>query len=449
MDEGAEQSLEPGARRELGFWMCLALVIGNIIGSGVFLLPAALAPFGYNAIFGWMVTIGGAICLAFVFASLSRAIPKAGGPYVYTRAAFGEGAGFAVAWSYWISVWTACAAIAVAAVSYLSLFFPAAAAAPALVAVGCVWMLTIVNCLSIRAAGTVQVLTTLLKLLPLAAAIIISAVVLGNGAPVAAGPLDAKAISASAVTASATLTLWAMLGFESAAVSARTVRDPARTVPRATIAGTLVAGVVYLLACTGIALLLPADVAAQSNAPFADFAEAYVGRNVAMAVGLFAAISALGALNGWVLVQGELPLAMARDGVFPRWFAKTSSAGTPVRVQILSSSLITILVIANYSRSMSELFVFMALLSTAVTLIAYLACSAAALRLMKMRTLPFSRALAVTAILGLIYSVWTLYGAGAEAVGWGAVLLASGIPLWLLHRRKGVTPEAGAASPQE
>ena len=449
MDEARGQSREGDARRELGFWMCLALVIGNVIGSGVFLLPAALAPFGWNAIFGWLVTIAGALCLAFVFASLSRAIPRAGGPYAYTHAAFGEGAAFAVAWSYWISVWTACAAIAVAAVSYLSLFFPGVAVAPAVFAIGCVWVLTIVNCLSIRAAGTVQVLTTLLKLLPLAAAIIISAAVLGSGEPVAAGPFDAKAISASAITTSATLTLWAMLGFESAAVSARTVRDPARTIPRATLAGTFVAGLVYLLACTGIALLLPADIAAQSNAPFADFAEAYVGREAAMAVGLFAAISALGALNGWVLVQGELPLAMARDGVFPRWFAKTSAAGTPVRVQILSSSLITFLIIANYSRSMSELFVFMALLSTAITLIAYLACSAAALRLMKTHVIVSSRPLVVTAILGLIYSIWTLYGAGAEAVGWGGALLASGIPLWLLHRRKRVIRAPAEAVPPE
>src|SRR5919107_237181 len=152
----------PAPKRAFGFWICLALVIGNMIGSGVFLLPAALAPFGWNAIFGWMVTIAGALCLAFVFASFARRFPKAGGPYAYTREAFGTAPGFAVAWSYWISVWTANAAISLAAVSYLSLFWPAlgtSAGLPAILAIGLVWTLTLVNCLSVRAAGGVQLVT--------------------------------------------------------------------------------------------------------------------------------------------------------------------------------------------------------------------------------------------------------------------------------------------------
>ena len=144
-------SRPPGPpRRAFGFWICLALVIGNMIGSGVFLLPAALAPYGWNAILGWGVTIAGALCLAFVFASLARRFPRAGGPYAYTREAFGAAPGFAVAWSYWISVWTANAAISLAAVCYLSHFLPGLAAAPGLVAIGFVWTFTLINCLSLR-----------------------------------------------------------------------------------------------------------------------------------------------------------------------------------------------------------------------------------------------------------------------------------------------------------
>ena len=162
--------------RALGFWMCLALVMGSMIGSGIFLLPAALAPFGWNAVYGWLITIAGVLCMARVFAHLARAMPKSGGPYVYTRQAFGEMGGFMVAWSYWISVWSANAAIAIAAVSYLSSFFPAIGTTPglpALVAIGLIWLFTAINLAGVGVAGRVQVATTLLKLVPFAAVVLI------------------------------------------------------------------------------------------------------------------------------------------------------------------------------------------------------------------------------------------------------------------------------------
>ena len=131
--------------RALGLWMCLALVMGSMIGSGIFLLPAALAPFGWNAVYDWIITIAGVMCMARVFAHLARAMPQSGRPYVYTRQAFGEAGGFMVAWSYWISVWSANAAIAIAAVSYISSFAPGIATVPglpALLAIGLIWLFT-------------------------------------------------------------------------------------------------------------------------------------------------------------------------------------------------------------------------------------------------------------------------------------------------------------------
>jgi APA family basic amino acid/polyamine antiporter len=435
-------------RAPLGFWMCLALVIGNMIGSGVYLLPAALAPYGWNAIFGWILTIAGSLCLAFVFARLARAFPLLGGPYAYARLAFGDGAAFALAWSYWTSVWIANAVLAIAAVSYLSLFAPALANVPGLaaaLAIGFVWAFTLVNCVSIRAAGGVQIATTILKLLPLLAAIAIIAMVVAGDGGASLAPYDSSTIDAPAVTAAASLTLWAMLGFESATIPAERVRDPERNIPRATLYGTFIVGIIYLVACSGVALLLPAEQAAQSNAPFADFVGAYWGPGPALTIALFGAISVLGALNGWVLVQGEMPLALARNGVFPRWFAATSKAGTPVRAQCVSSGLVTLLLVANYQRTMAEMFVFMVLLGTVAVLITYLFCSLAALRLMRSGAMMPSRWVAATAVLGFLYSVWTVYGAGAEATGWGAVLLVSGIPVYLLMRRSS-RAAAGLAS---
>jgi APA family basic amino acid/polyamine antiporter len=422
------------ARRVFGFWICLALVMGNMIGSGVFLLPAALAPLGWNAILGWAVTIPGALCLAWVFASLARTFPKAGGPYAYPREAFGPAAGFTVAWSYWISVWTANATIAVAAVSYLSHFLPGLAAAPGLVAIGLVWTLTLVNCLSLKGAGEVQLVTTALKLLPLLAAIGLTLGLAASGGSNVVPP-PASGIGLSGVTAAAALTLWAMVGFESATIPAGHVREPERTIPRATMIGTLATGIVYLIACSGVALLLPAEEAARSGAPFADFIGRYWGSGAAAFVALFATISCLGALNGWVLIQGELPVALARDGAFPAWFARTSKRGTPVRAHLVASALVTLLLAANSTRSMAGLFAFMALLSTVASLVAYLSCPLAALRLQRAGRLPASLTLAAVAVAGGLYSLWAIYGAGPEPALWGLALLLSGLPLYIVMRR--------------
>jgi APA family basic amino acid/polyamine antiporter len=207
--------------------------------------------------------------------------------------------------------------------------------------------------------------------------------------------------------------------------------------------GTLAVGIVYLLACSGVALLLPADQAAQSNAPFADFIGHFWGPGPASLVALFAAISALGALNGWVLIQGEMPLALARDGVFPAWIGRTSKAGTPVRAHVVSSTLVTLLLLANGQRSMGDLFKFMALLSTSASLVAYLACALAALWMQGRGRIAVSAALLPTAAIGALYSVWAIYGAGAEPAAWGAALLASGLPIYLIARRN--LPEQAAA----
>lgn len=437
------------SQRAFGFWLCLVLVIGNVIGTGIFLLPAQLAPYGWNAVFGWLFTIAGALCLAFVFARLTRAMPGAGGPYAFVQEAFGPIPAFAVAWSYWIALWAGNAAIAVAAISYLSLFAPALASTPglgALATIALLWALTAINCASVRAAGGIQFVTVLIKLIPLIAVIVIAALVIGEGRQVTNIPLRATDISFAGISAAAALTLWAMLGVEAAAVGEDKVRDPARNVPRATMIGILIVGIVYLLTSTPVILLMPTDQIGASNAPLADFVTLYWSSGLAMLVGLFAAISAIGALNGWVLLQGEMPLAMARQGVFPAWFAKTSR-GIAVRAQILSSGLATILIAANYSRTVGGLFVFMALLTTALALILYLACALAALRLQYTGRIAGSATLSVIASLGALYSLWTLYGAGYEATAWGAALLTAGIPVYFLMRRAGRSSPAAAASP--
>jgi APA family basic amino acid/polyamine antiporter len=437
---------DPGAGGKLGFWMAVALVVGNIIGSGVYLVPASLAPYGRNSLSAWLFTATGAVLLAIVFAALSRELPAEGGLYAYTRAAFGDVAGFVVAWGYWISVWVGNAAIATGAVSYSSVFAPWIASVPgasALVTVAVVWLLTLVNCMGVRAAGWVQAVTTVLKLMPLVAIAVVG-VFFVSGDLIAAHA--GVPLTLDATTAAATLTLWALLGLESATVPADKVQDPARTIPRATLVGTVLSAVVCAVSCSIVLVLVPPSRLAVSNAPFADAAELLFGPGTGTLVALFAAISAYGALNGWILLQGELPSAMARDGLFPRPFGRLSRRGAPVVSLVSTSVLVSLLVLMNFQRSMVEVFTFMILLATTATLVAYLACSLALLVLLRREGFASRRKgwLAVTAALGACYSLWAIWGAGRDAIVWGAVLILVSLPVyWLMRRSAASDPTSG------
>ena len=443
---------ETGEARQLGIWMCLALVVGNMIGSGIFLLPANLAPLGANAIWGWVITIGGAMCLATVFAGLAKAVPDAGGPYDYVARSLGAPPAFLVMWSYWISTWVTNSAIAIAAVSYLSTLAPGFFAVPGiapLIAIVFVAFFTAVACTGAHVSGGVQILTSVLKIMPLVAAMVIALIVLGQGGHQA--QFAPTPVTPNGIAGAAALTLWAMLGFECAAVPAARVKDPARTIPRATLIGTLAVGLIYLAASSSVFLLLPADVAAKSPAPFADLVGAFWGPTASLFVVFFAAISCLGALNGWVLLQGEVPLSLARRGVFPQWFGKVNSRGMPVRAQVLSSTLSMLLVAANYTRGLTELFAFMALLATVATLVLYLFATISALRMMARGEM--SRGPLLITLVGGVYALWTFYGAGKEATLWGLLLLMTAIPVWFGMRLNSLwsspAPAAAPAAPPE
>jgi basic amino acid/polyamine antiporter, APA family len=422
--------------RPMGLWMTLALVMGSMIGSGVFLLPASLAPLGWNSVFGWLITIAGALCVASVFAQLCKAMPNAGGPYAYTRAAFGDGAGFAIAWAYWISMWVGNAAIATGAVSYLSQIFPIAGntGVSAAITIAIVWAFTLINIIGTKLAGQLQLVWTAIKLIPLIAVIGLAAYVVGTRGAQVITPFGANDISLASISSATILTLWAMLGLETATVPADKVVDPERTIARATLMGTAGTGVIYILVCSAVVLMLPAAITAASPAPFAEFVARYGGTNAGTAIAAFGAISALGALNGWILVQGELPAAMARDGLFPAILAKSTANGTPRNAHLFTTSLLTIVILMNASRSMAAMFEFLIILTTAIVLVMYLGCVAAAAKLMQQGRVPITKRFIAILCIAALYSIWTIYGAGVEALAWGTVLLIAGIPIYGLMK---------------
>ena len=435
----AATGASPAVPRVLGFWAAVSIVMGNMIGSGVFLLPSSLAAFRGLSLAGWAISAGGAVMLALVFARLARLLPATGGLYAYTRAAFGDFAGFLVAWGYWLSIVGTLGALAVAFVGYLDPFIPAVVRAPgaaAALAIATVWVVIGFNMAGVALAGRVQVVTTVLKLLPL--------IVVGVGGVFFFRPdvftlpaTDAAPVGAQLIGV-VTLTLWAFLGLECATIPAGSVRDPTRTIPRATVVGTVVTAVIYIVSTIGVMSLVAPEALATSTAPFADAARGLFGGVGGQLVAAGAAISCFGALNGWSLMAGQLPMAAARDGLFPSIFGRLSARGTPARGMLVGGMLASILVAMNYSRGLVELFTFIILLCTLSTLVPYVFCSLA-VWLMPGESKPRGGA-ALVSVLAFTYAMFAIGGAGQETVFYGFLFLMAGIPVYVWLRRQAAAP---------
>jgi len=451
MKLSGEPSVRPSDRSaampKLGFWSATALVVGNIIGGGVFLLPASLAPIGYNAILSWAVTLTGALCLAYVFGVLGRRLPDAGGAHGFMRLALGDGAAFIGSWGYWLSVWTANAAIATSGASYLTELMPGIRAlgwAPPAAAIGLLWGLTLVNLQGIRAVAAVQVVTTLVKVIPIVAIPLVLLQRLWASGTQTFTPFDPAAITAGQVSSGVILTLYAMLGLESAAVPAERIRHPERNIPRSTLLGTGFTGILTMTACCAVIALLPAAEVGASQAPLSLLLSSYWGGWAGILVAFCATVSAYGALNGWVLLSGEVPAAMASRVELPAWLVRRDGRGVARVAVLLGTSLSSVLVAFSYSGSLSGVFTFAVTVSTATCLALYLFCSIGALVLMRRGTIPASRRLAAASACAVLFSLVAFFGAGGMAVAWGLALLAAGWPAYRHASRRARRRREGA-----
>jgi APA family basic amino acid/polyamine antiporter len=431
------------SKRQIGLVVATALVLGNMIGSGVFLLPASLAPYGSYSLIGWLISAIGALLLAGVFYRLSKRAPRAGGPYAYSREAFGDCIGFLVAWIYWVGLFGGNAAIAVAFASYLSALIPMIggnALFGALAAVAAIWVLAAINIAGIRSAGAVQVVTTILKLSPLLALALFGYV---SFEPRLLAPGTHAGTPWHAINICVAATLFAFVGVEAATIPASHVRDPAKTIPRATLLGTAIAAVVYIACTTAVMGLLPASELAKSQAPFADAGRLLWGGWAGWLIAGAAAVSSFGALNGWLLIAGQFPQAVANDGLFPRLFARQSARATPASGLLVTAVITSLLVLANYTRGMVAMFTFIVLLSTLSIVVAYLFCAMADIVLARRSGRPLPLRDLVQACAAFAFSLWAVIGAGKEAVYWNFVLLALGIPLYVWQMRRAQRTQAG------
>nr|WP_083977181.1 amino acid permease [Kitasatospora azatica] len=445
-----------GAGGGFGLPAATALVVGSVIGTGVFALPSALAPYGPIALVAFVLVTIGALALAMVFGRLSERVPGSGGPYVYAREAFGEFAGFLTAWSYWITAWAGNAAIAVAWVGYVEVFVNKGhhTWGSAGIALAGLWLPAIVNLTGVRNIGAFQVVTTALKFLPLAfmATAGLLFIKAGNF-----GAFNASGGSAlGAVSAAGAIALFSYIGLETASVAAGRVREPKRNVPRATVYGTLACAAIYLLGTLAVFGTVSHTRLGSSTAPFTDAMNNIAGGHWAgNLVAAAAIISGLGALNGWTLICAEMPLAAARDGLFPAAFAGTRGPGAVPAFGIVSATVLaSVLTVVSYTR-FTKVFTEIVLLSVLTAVIPYLVSAAAQLSWLVVRGRQqlerrrFARDVTV-ALLALAFSYWSIQGSGYQTVYYGLFTILLGIPVYIwLKRPKTAAQTAALTGPTE
>jgi APA family basic amino acid/polyamine antiporter len=426
----------PAAKNKLGLWTSTSLVVGNMIGAGVFLIPATLARYGSISLLGWVFSAFGAFLLARVFANLSKYLPNAtGGPYAYARHSLGDFAGFLVAWGYYICIICGIASFAVSFVSAMSTFFPIIiqnSLVGITVALSAIWLLTWINTLGVATSGKMQLLTTILKLLPLLIVAIggLFFIKLDN---FKSFNLTGGSVF-SAITATASITFYAYVGIECATIPAGSVSNPEKTIPRATMLGLLIATIIYILGSASVMGIIPSQQLQHSVVPYADAAVIMWGPSARYWVSAGMAIAAFGALNGWSLIQGQVPYAIAKDKLFPAVFTKTNKFGVPYVGILISSLLVSILMWVNYAAGLVDQFNFLLRLATLSVLIPYL-FSAVAYIIVRIEKVDLKStgwvSAIILAVLSFCYSLWAIAGTGKDAVYTGFLLLMAGIPLYV------------------
>ncbi len=441
-DQGKADERPSGS---IGFWGCWALTAGTMIGSGIFMLPAVLAPYGMLAFGGWAVTALGSIAIALTIGRLAATTSATGGLYVYARDQFGPLTGFMVAWAYWVGCWTSTPTVAIAFVGYFVVLTPALAGQPvaqALIALTLIWALTLVSLRGAKDASLTQIALTVLKILPmLAVAGLAVFVLVGGKAQPLPPPNPSGGAPLNVLATTALLTMWAFIGIECGAIPAGSVRDATRTIPRAVVAATLSVAVIYVAATAAVMFLVPVDALKTSTSPFSDAARG-LGAWGPVVVSLGAMVATAGSVNGNIFVTGQTTMAMARDGVAPPAFGWLNKGEAPWVSLLVQGVLASLVLALNYFRGLVGAFTFLLTVSTLATLIPYLVCAAAELK----RSWKNAKAWASVALIAAAYSTFAILGSGLEAMFWGLALTVVGAPLYFLMKRRGqALAEARAA----
>ena len=427
----------PAQAKGLTLWPATALVTGTIIGAGIFTQPSWLAQYGPISILGFAITAFGSLMLALVFASLARRTPDVGGPYAFSRQGFGDFVGFQSAWTYWIGAWVGVGAIASSLVVYLGVLIPAVVENRLLstvVAVGAIAVLTFLNTQGVVTGGLVSLILTILKVVPL---LLIGT--LGFLAFDASnlGPFNASGLPPLEVlTAVMAYTLFSFIGVEAATIPAGDVHEPDKTIPRATMIGTIAAAAVYLLSTTAVFGAVEQSELANTDAAFSVAAANMFGDWASDAVAVVAVISCLGAMNGLLLLSGQIPMAAEFDGLAPKVFGKLNMRHAPGTGLIISGLLAAgILALSFGGGGLGDAVAQLVLVSAVATMVSYAFSAGAEIKWLaldkgKVPVSHIARKMAI-AVLALVFTILAFYGGGVQEIYWLWMLIVLGVPLYI------------------
>jgi arginine:agmatine antiporter len=399
------------------------MVAGNIMGSGVFMLPANLAATGGIAIWGWVITTIGAVSLALVYAKMSSIDDSAGGSYAYARKAFGDYLGYQTNVVYWLASWVGNIAMVVVGVGYLSFFFPFLKdpLPAAILGIALLWLFTFLNILGPDVVTRVQAVAVVLAMIPIVGVALLGWFWFSGATYMGSWNVSGKG-SLAAIQGTLNVTLWSFIGVETAAVAAAVVDNPKRNVPIATVGGVLIAGVSYILSCTAIMGMLPNQVLQKSAAPFGDAAKLVLGEWGGALVSICAAAGCLGSLGGWTLVVGQTAKAAADDGLFPEVFGRANAKGVPAVGLIIVATMMSVLMLVTISPSASQQFGVISSIAVIMTLLPYI-YTVSALR--ELGEPHFGNAKTfwhAVILVAIVYSAWAIVGSDAKQVLWTMVV---------------------------
>jgi basic amino acid/polyamine antiporter, APA family len=421
---------------KIGLWPLTSLVTGNLVGSGVYLLPATLAIYGTVSLFGWIAASFGAILLSLVFANLSSHQTKTGGPYLYAQEAFGDTVGYYVCWGYWVLSWMSNPALAIGAVGYVSSLCGGLSQMTHFwLEIGVVAGLTIFNLAGLKATGRAELVITALKVVPLLILPLIGLYFIDFSNLMHHVNVSDKSFG-MALNSATLAAMWAFIGLETGTIPAGQVHNASRTVPQATVLGTVIAAAVYILgAIVVMGIVSPQDLL-QSKAPYADAAERIFGGAWGVPVTFAAIISCLGTLNGYFIIVGRIPYGAAQDGLFPKFFERTTAHGTPYWGVLISSLCSIPLLLLSLQNTLMEQFNFIIELATLLILVVYTISVLAYLKLM-IRDGKTTFPKVALGLGALAFSGWALWAASLEMVALSMVIVLLGIPmrLWMTRAR--------------
>ena len=414
----------------MDFWSVLALVIGSQVGSGVFLLPASLAPYNAYALFGWMISGIGAIILAQVFAELVERFPKTGGAHVFVEKAFGRTASFFVGWTYWIISSISTASVIATAISYLSplIHVPSVYIAIVYQILLCIIM-ALINLQGVYTSGKVESVLAGIKvctlvLLPLCALYYFNSNYLVWETPKDLGVIDT-------IGSSCALTFWAFIGLEAATTPAESVDNPRRTIPLAIMLGTLMVLGLYMLNSTALIGLIPTNELAQSQAPYVLASQYVFGGNWFQVFAIFAVLVCLSNMNAWVLASGQIAYGIAKDNLLPSLFAKVNQHGAPSWGIIISSALNIPIIIASANENIAKQVEAIIQLSVTAYLFIYAMCAISLMYIAYKETNSLINKPCLLASLACVFCGVLLYSTPGYNIIVCLGIILSGLPIYL------------------